>query len=123
MQPSHYRPPAQFRVQTICLDWHKPVVFRERRANQGHLVLRAPRARRSESLFDDQANPVAAPAGLHRLVGRSKTEGACRTERTWKVTAAEVKARAYNLDIKNPHSITEDHGDPVLLLHALKASE
>ena len=29
-----------------------------------------------------------------------------------KVAAEEVKARGYNLDIKNPHTVVDDHGDP-----------
>jgi len=28
----------------------------------------------------------------------------------------EVKARSYNLDFKNPHTVAEDHGDPGELL-------
>jgi len=41
----------------------------------------------------------------------------------WKVSIANVKARNYNLDIKNPHFVEEDHGDPVELLAKLEASE
>ena len=32
------------------------------------------------------------------------------------MTAEEVKARGYNLDIKNPHAVADDHGDPEELL-------
>ena len=38
-------------------------------------------------------------------------------------TADEVKARGYNLDIKNPNTIAEDHGDPETLLGDLAAAE
>lgn len=41
----------------------------------------------------------------------------------WKVTIDEVKARGYNLDIKNPHSVAADHGDPAELLEALNQAE
>src|SRR3954465_609925 len=41
----------------------------------------------------------------------------------WRVTAEEVKARGYNLDIKNPHAVVEDHGDPEELLEVLNATE
>jgi type I restriction enzyme M protein len=41
----------------------------------------------------------------------------------WKVTAEEVKARGYNLDIKNPHTVADDHGDPDALLASLNAAE
>jgi type I restriction enzyme M protein len=34
-----------------------------------------------------------------------------------------VKARDYNLDIKNPHTIADDHGDLEELLASLNAAE
>jgi type I restriction enzyme M protein len=54
--------------------------------------------------------------------------GPCRenrvdTEVAWKVTIAEVKERGYNLDIKNPHVVASDHGDPVELLASLDDAE
>jgi type I restriction enzyme M protein len=39
------------------------------------------------------------------------------------VSAEEVKARGYNLDIKNPHTVADDHGDPEELLAKLAAAE
>ena len=39
------------------------------------------------------------------------------------MTAEEVKARGYNLDIKNPHAVADDHGDPEELLQVLNAAE
>lgn len=44
-------------------------------------------------------------------------------EVAWKVGIDEIKARNYNLDIKNPHSVAEDHGDPAELLAKLEAAE
>ena len=41
----------------------------------------------------------------------------------WKVTAEEVKARGYNLDIKNPHTVADDRGEPDELLAQLTAAE
>ena len=38
--------------------------------------------------------------------GGAKREGREETEHAWKVMADEVKARGYNLDIKNPHTVT-----------------
>jgi type I restriction enzyme M protein len=54
--------------------------------------------------------------------------GAARTEReesevAWKVTADEVRARGYNLDFKNPHSVADDHGEPDELLAKLNEAE
>ena len=34
-----------------------------------------------------------------------------------------MKARGYNLDIKNPHAVADDHGDPEMLLEDLNAAE
>ena len=39
------------------------------------------------------------------------------------MTADDVKARGYNLDIKNPHVVADDHGDPEELLAKLDAAE
>ena len=121
VQPPHHRSPAQFRVQALCLDRHQPAVLREGGADQGDLVLRAPRARGPESLLDDQADPAGAFSGLHRLVGRQGPEGPRGDAAGVAVTAEEVKARGYNLDIKNPHAVADDHGDPETLLADLHA--
>ena len=37
--------------------------------------------------------------------------------------AADIKARGYNLDVKNPHGQEDDHGDPEELLAKLNAAE
>ena len=55
--------------------------------------------------------------------GGAKRAGRAETRQSWKVTAEEVKARGYNLDIKNPHVVADDHGDPETLLAALNAAE
>jgi type I restriction enzyme M protein len=49
-----------------------------------------------------------------------KREG---NEVAWKVTIDEIKARNYNLDFKNPHTVEENHGDPAELLAKLEESE
>ena len=51
--------------------------------------------------------------------GGPRREGRAESERAWKVSAEEVKARGYNLDIKNPHTVAEDHGDPETLAEEL----
>jgi type I restriction enzyme M protein len=43
--------------------------------------------------------------------------------RAWKVTAEDVRARGYNLDVKNPHAVASDHGDPEELLAKLNTAE
>jgi type I restriction enzyme M protein len=55
--------------------------------------------------------------------GGPKREGREEGPFAWKVTAEEVKARGCNLDIKNPHTVADDHGDPDELLVNLTAIE
>jgi type I restriction enzyme M protein len=55
--------------------------------------------------------------------GGLKRKGRKENELAWRVTAEEVKEKGYNLDIKNPHSTANDHGDPVELLARVTESE
>ena len=55
--------------------------------------------------------------------GGAKRKGREEDPQAWKVTAEEVKARGYNLDIKNPHTVADDHGDPEELLASSNAAE
>jgi type I restriction enzyme M protein len=50
-------------------------------------------------------------------------EGREETPQAWKLSAEEVKARGFNLDIKNPHAVADDHGDPDTLLADLTRAE
>jgi type I restriction enzyme M protein len=55
--------------------------------------------------------------------GGAARKGRQETERAWKVSLADIKARRYNLDFKNPHGVSDDHGDPTELLAKLEQSE
>ncbi|TVZ62664.1 HsdM family class I SAM-dependent methyltransferase [Azospirillum brasilense] len=55
--------------------------------------------------------------------GGAERQGRQETTRAWKVSADDVKARGYNLDIKNPHTVADDHGNPETLLADLNAAE
>jgi type I restriction enzyme M protein len=55
--------------------------------------------------------------------GGLERKGREETPQAWRVTADEVEARRYNLDIKNPHTVADDHGDPAELLERLKLAE
>jgi type I restriction enzyme M protein len=55
--------------------------------------------------------------------GGAKRKGREETPQAWRVTAEEVKARGYNLDIKNPHAVADHHGDPDTLLADLVSAE
>jgi type I restriction enzyme M protein len=55
--------------------------------------------------------------------GGMKRRGRAETEVAWKVTADEVKARGYNLDFKNPHTVEDAHSDPEELLAKVNEAE
>jgi type I restriction enzyme M protein len=55
--------------------------------------------------------------------GGPKRKGREETPQTWKVTAEDVKARGYNLDVKNPNTVADDHGNPEKLLESLNGAE
>lgn len=55
--------------------------------------------------------------------GGKAREGREEGPQAWRVTLEEVKARGYNLDSKNPHTVADDHGDPVVLLEELTDAE
>lgn len=55
--------------------------------------------------------------------GGAKRKGRKETEVAWRVTLDEAKARGYNLDFKNPHTVADDHGDPEELLARLDEAD
>ena len=55
--------------------------------------------------------------------GGAERAGREEGERAWKVSAEDIKARGYNLDIKNPHTAAENLGDPATLLAELTSAE
>jgi type I restriction enzyme M protein len=55
--------------------------------------------------------------------GGAERQNRQQTEVAWKVGIDEIKARNFNLDFKNPHTIADDHGDPAELLARLEQDE
>ena len=55
--------------------------------------------------------------------GGAKRKGREETEVAWQVGIDDIKARGYNLDIKNPHTVADDHGDPAEWLAKLNEAE
>jgi len=55
--------------------------------------------------------------------GGADRHGRVENDRAWRVSAEQIKARGYNLDIKNPHAVDADHGDPEHLLAELDQAE
>ena len=55
--------------------------------------------------------------------GGAQRKGRQETDHAWTVTAEDVKAKGYNLDVRNPHAPEHDQGDPEELLAKLAASE
>src|SRR5262245_11178011 len=55
--------------------------------------------------------------------GGTERKGRQESEVAWKVSLEEIKARNYNLDCKNPHTVADNHGDPAELLAKLEQDE
>ena len=55
--------------------------------------------------------------------GGAERTGREEGDRAWKVSVEDIKARGYNLDIRNPHTAGEDYGDPEALLEELTSAE
>ena len=78
MQSSHHRSPAQFRIQTLRLHRNEPAVFRERRADERNLVLRASRSREPKGLFQNPAHPSGTSANLASTGGEGQNARTAR---------------------------------------------
>ncbi|MBU2942933.1 class I SAM-dependent DNA methyltransferase [Shimia thalassica] len=55
--------------------------------------------------------------------GGAAREGRKENEQAWKVSIDTIRERGFNLDIKNPHVVEDDHGDPETLLNDLNKTE
>ena len=53
--------------------------------------------------------------------GGPNREGRAETEQAWRVPIDQIQERNYNLDLKNPHTVAADHGDPEELLAILQS--
>ena len=78
---------------------------------------------------DQKAYSMTKPIRVEHLQGcidwwgGAERKGRAEGPQAWKVTADGVKARGYNLDFKNPHTLAADQGDPVGLLEELRVAE
>jgi type I restriction enzyme M protein len=72
-----------------------------------------------------QTRPIRAEhlQGCVDWWGGPERQGREQTDQAWRVSLDEIKARNYNLDFKNPHTIADDHGDPEELLAKLDEAE
>lgn len=112
---SVFRPYASIGTNLLFFEKGAPtqdIWFWEHRVPEGQKAYSMTRPIRLEHLADCAA-----------WWGGAQREGRVETECAWKVSAEEVKARGYNLDIRNPHTVAEDHGDPETLLEDLTAAE
>ncbi len=112
---SVFRPYASIGTNLLFFEKGEPtkdVWFWEHLVPEGQKAYSMTKPIRLEHLDD-----CAAWWGGVERAGRG--EGDC----AWKVSAEEIKERGYNLDIKNPHMATEDHGDPEVLLEELTNAE
>lgn len=112
---SVFRPYASIGTNLLFFEKGTPtqdIWFWEHQVPEGQKAYSMTKPIRLEHLAD-----CAAWWGGHLRDGREETP------RSWKVSIDQVKARGYNLDIKNPHTVAEDHGDPEVLLENLNKAE
>ena len=112
---SVFRPYASIGTNLLFFEKGTPtqdIWFWEHRVPEGQKAYSMTKPIRLEHLDDC----VAWWGGPTR---ESREEG----ERAWKVSLEDVKARAYNLDIRNPRTVEVDHGDPETLLEELNNAE
>jgi type I restriction enzyme M protein len=112
---SVFRPYASIGTNLLFFDKGSPtqdIWFYEHRVPEGQRAYSMTKPIRVEHL-----------QGCADWWGSAAREGRVETTQAWRVTVDEVKARGYNLDIKNPHAEDDDHGDPAHLLAALNAAE
>ncbi len=112
---SVFRPYASIGTNLLFFEKGEPtqeVWFREHLVPEGQRAYSMTRPIRLEHLDD-----CAAWWGGQERKGR--TEGG----HAWKVSAGDIEARGYNLDIRNPHTESADLGDPETLLAELNAAE
>jgi len=78
---------------------------------------------------DQKAYSMTKPIRLEHLKpcaewwGGAERKGRVETELAWRVSIDEVKARSYDLDFKNPHTVDAKHGNPEDLLAELLQTE
>jgi type I restriction enzyme M protein len=76
-----------------------------------------------------KAYSITKPIRLEHLTpcadwwGSAERVGRLESDVAWRITSEEVKARDYNLDVKNPHSVGDHHDHPEKLLAELNESE
>ena len=112
---SVFRPYASIGTNLLFFDKGEPtkeIWFWEHSVPEGQKHYSMTRPIRLEHLAD-----CAAWWGGSARAGRK--EG----ERAWKVSAEDIKARGYNLDLKNPHTEAEHHDNPETLLAELTRAE
>ena len=112
---SVFKPYASIGTNLLFFDKGEPtreVWFYEHRVPQGQKAYSMTRPIRVEHL-----RPCVDWWGGPARKDRQECEVA------WRVDIDEIKARNYNLDCKNPHTVADDHGDPEELLAKLEAAE
>ena len=112
---SVFKPYASIGTNLLFFEKGEPtenIWFWEHRVPEGQKAYSMTRPIRIEHLDD-----CAAWWGGAERTGRE--EGG----RAWKVTVADIEARGYDLDIKNPFAKKEDFGDPEVLLAQLTKAE
>jgi type I restriction enzyme M protein len=112
---SVFRPYASIGTNLLFFEKGKPteeIWYYEQRVPEGQKAYSMTRPIRAEHFAD-----------CIDWWGDNNREGRVETEQAWRVPIAQIQERNYNLDLKNPHVVAEDHGDPEELLAELQTAE
>ncbi len=119
MQPPHHHPPAQRRIQSLHGDQDQSPFFTKGEPTKTIWYYEHPYPPGAKSY--NKTKPIVIEEFKVEKDWWCKDTAAGRARRketpfAWQVTLDEIKARNYNLDIKNPNAEAAKHGDPEVLL-------
>ena len=119
MQPPHDRPAAEGRLQAVHEHQDEPALLRRRASRRRRSGSTSTRTREGTKSYSK-----TKPIRIEEFAPEKKWWGKRKeNDQAWKVSVEDIKARGYNLDIKNPHSTADETVDPVELLAEFSRAE
>ena len=116
LQPAHHRAAAEGRLQPLHGHHHEPAVLHQGRADQRHLVLRAPVSGGLKNYSKTK------PIRIEEFdAEKAWWDERVETEVAWKVSVEDIRANNWNLDVANPNKVDAEHRDPEELLKEYQA--
>jgi type I restriction enzyme M protein len=115
VQSAHHRPPAQRRVQPLHRHQDQPAFFHQRPSppnRSGTTSTPIPKASKATTKPSPCALRSSSPKSTGGAARPTASPAGRRTNRPGRSSIDDIKARNYNLDIKNPHVAEQTNHDP-----------